>query len=547
MNTERPEKPEEPESSKATGSAEEPKPSRSEQGAGDPGQPQSVEESGPSAGTVTEAETPGTAEPAGSPDESAPRRRSPLVVVSVAAAVLLAGGGGAYVAAGAGSDGRANAGAPGGSATPPPLALDGLAAGGGTGGIAPGEPDPYGVTYVAAGTLPDGPAAAPVYGPGAEVGKAAVARLAKALGVEGQPVAEGRIWRVGAGRDGTGPSLQVSRDAPGSWSYTRFAPGTDDCRKITVCAQDPGVPAADPVSAAEAEKAAAPVLKALGQDDAKLDASRVTGARRVVNADPVVGGLPTYGLTTGLTVDEKGRLVGGHGQLAAPVKGDVYPVLSARRTLALMNRAPEGGHRMGIGGCTGPVPLKDRLEQPCDRTGAGSGRSAGTADEATVEKAVFGLAARSAGGRRLLVPSWLFEVKGPAARGTFTVAYPAVDPAYLASPSPAPSSSAPSAGPSSAPRTSGVQVDGYRADGRELTVSFTGGVCADYTASAKESAGRVAVTVTGRSWPGKVCVAMARFYEKTVRLDAPLGGRTVTGTDGTRIPKAESGGLRPQR
>ncbi|MFE0388932.1 hypothetical protein ACFW1F_33425 [Streptomyces bungoensis] len=535
MNTERPEKPEEPESSKATGSAEEPKPSRTGQDA---------EEPEASAGTADEAEVPGLAEPAESPDGSAPRRRSPLVLVSVAAAVLLAGGGGAYVAAGAGSDGRANAGASGGSATPPPLALDGVAAGGGTGGIAPGEPDPYGMTYVAAGPLPDGPAAAPVYGPGAEVGKAAVARLAKALGVDGPPVAEGSAWRVGAGRDGTGPSLQVNRDAPGAWSYTRFAPGTDDCRKVTLCAQDPGAPAAAPVSAAAAEKVAAPVLKALGQDGAKLDASQVMGARRVVNADPVVGGLPTYGVTTGLTVDEKGVLVGGHGQLAAPVKGDVYPVLSARRTLALMNRAPEGGHRMGIGGCTGPVPLKDRLEQPCDRTRAGSGRTPGAADEATVEKAVFGLAARSAGGRPLLVPSWLFEVRGPAARGTFTVAYPAVDPAYLASPSP--SSSAPSGGPSSAPRTSGVKVDGYRADGRALTVSFTGGVCADYTASAKESAGRVAVTVTGTSRPGEVCVAMARFYEKTVRLDAPLGGRTVTGTDGTRIPKAKPGGLRPQ-
>ena len=31
------------------------------------------------------------------------------------------------------------------------------------------------------------------------------------------------------------------------------------------------------------------------------------GAQRVVNADPVVGGLPTYGWTTGVTVERPGR------------------------------------------------------------------------------------------------------------------------------------------------------------------------------------------------------------------------------------------------
>lgn len=41
-----------------------------------------------------------------------------------------------------------------------------------------------------------------------------------------------------------------------------------------------------------AKKAAVPVLKALGQDDAKLDASELMGAVRVVNADPKVGACP---------------------------------------------------------------------------------------------------------------------------------------------------------------------------------------------------------------------------------------------------------------
>ncbi|QTD98047.1 hypothetical protein [Streptomyces cyanogenus] len=486
------------------------------------------------------------------PGRTSSRRPTALVVAVATAAVLLVGGGGAYLAASGGTDGRTGGtAAPGGAGgTPPPLTLDGWEHTG-TGGIAPGEPDPYGTRYVVRGELPDGPGTAPVYEPRGEVGRDRVVRLAKALGIDGAPVAEGRIWRVG-GQDGSGPSLTVNRDAPGSWSFDRYPPGTDNCRKVTVCAQDPGAPAGDPVSVAKAEKAAAPVLKAAGLDDAKLDAGQVMGARRVVNADPVVGGLPTYGWTTGLTVDRNGELVGGHGLLGAPVKGDTYPVLGAEKTLELMNKGAKGDHRMGIGGCASPVPLKDRLEQPC---GASTGAPKPSADQethtgtVTVEKAVFGLAAHSVGGRQTLVPSWLFRVRGSAADDAFTVTYPAVDPKYLTSAS-APSS--PSSSPSSAPSASGapgksrsVQVNAYTAEGRTLNLGFYGGVCADYTTSARESGDRVTVTVTEKPWPNRVCVLMAKQYVKTVTLHAPLDGRTVVGTDGKAVPKAKPGSLRP--
>ncbi|MEU8710686.1 hypothetical protein [Streptomyces sp. NPDC048663] len=457
------------------------------------------------------------------------RRRSPLVVVSVAVAVLLAGGGGAYVAAsgGSGGGGREGTGASGGSA-PPPLALDGYSSGGN--GIAPGEPDPYGTTYRADGTLPDGPGSAAVYRPSGEVSKDRVAALAKALGVEGAPVAEGQVWKVGTDHDGSGGSLQVNRDAPGIWTYSRYAPGTDNCKAGPVCGRDPGAPAQAPVSVAAAEKAAAPVLEALGQDGAELDASQVMGAQRAVNADPVVGGLPTHGWTTGLTVGGKGEVVGGNGMLATPVEGDTYPVLSAARTLRLMNAAPRSDHRMGIGGCASSVPLKDRLEQPCSA-------SSPSASSAVVDGAVFGLAAHSVGGRQALVPSWLFRVRGAA--DSYTVTYPAVDPAYLASAaSPTPSSSA------GAPKD--VKADGYTADGRDLTVAFTGGVCADYAVTADESAGQVAVKVTATPWPDKICVMIAKQYHKTVRLHAPLDGRKVVGADGRAVPKEKATPLDPQ-
>ena len=112
------------------------------------------------------------------------------------------------------------------------------------------------------------------------------------------------------------------------------------------------------MSEAVAKKAAAPVLKAVGQDDAKLDASQVMGAQRVVNADPVVGGLPTYGWTTGVTVSAQGEVVGGTGQLKAPVKSDTYPVLSAEKTLGLMNEAPGTGPTTAWASAAAPAPYR---------------------------------------------------------------------------------------------------------------------------------------------------------------------------------------------
>ncbi|GGL85578.1 membrane protein [Streptomyces fumigatiscleroticus] len=491
------------------------------------------------------------------------RRWSPGVVAgAVAAAVLLAGGGGAYLAttASGGPDGRAASGASGSSAsdgTPPPLVLDGYSGSGtggtggtgGTNGIAPGEPNPYGVTYRADGALPDGPGPSPVYRAAGEVTREEVARLAGALGVEGTPRLKGGSWQVGQTQDGSGPWLRVDRQAPGDWTFRRNTPG-DDCKGASACPA--AAPASGgPVSEEAAKRAAVPVLKAAGQDDAKVDASQVTGGRRMVNADPVVGGLPTYGWSTGVTVSARGEVVGGSGRLKAPVKGDTYPVLGAERTLALMNTERADGGRMGIGGCASPVPHKDRLEAPCgaSSTGPGSGRQR----TVTVERAVFGLASHPAGGRPALVPSWLFEVRAPGAADASTVTHPAVEPRYLtsASPSPQPSGpggepSGPGGEPTAAPTPRDVDVDGYTAEGTELTVAFSGGVCADYEVRAAESGDRVRVTVTERPWPDKVCVLIAEEYHRTVPLERPLGDREVVGSDGKGVPLEKDGARLPR-
>ncbi|WP_405947423.1 hypothetical protein OG588_13120 [Streptomyces prunicolor] len=473
-------------------------------------------------------------------DRRPARSRSPLVIASVAAAVLLIGGGGAYLASSSSGSGGSGEGtgsaASGADGTPPPLALDGYSSGG-TSGIASGEPNPYGQTYKAVGSLPGGPGSAAVYSPEGEVGKDDVARLAKALGVTGRPMAEGQYWKVG-GQDGSGPSLEVNKAAPGMWTFSRYAPGTDDCTGTSNCRKDPAAPASDPVSEAVAKKAAAPILKAVGQDDAKVDASQLMGAQRVVNAEPVIGGLPTHGWTTGLTVSAQGEVVGGSGQLAAPMKGDVYPVLSAQKTLDLMNAAPGTDHRMGIGGCASPVPLKDRLEAPCGQsTDAASASATPAQASAAVEHAVFGLAVQSVDGKQALVPSWLFEVRQSGAQDSFTVTYPAIDPKYLA----AANTPTPTASSTATAKPHDVKADGWSADGKSLTVAFTGGVCADYKASAVESSGEVTVTVTATPWPDKICVMIAKVYHQTVQLKAPVGDRKVVGPDGETIPAEKAG------
>ncbi|MFD7772269.1 hypothetical protein [Streptomyces sp. NPDC059787] len=477
-------------------------------------------------------------------EPAAGRRRPSLLIASVAAAVLLVGGGGAYLAAGAsgGSGDSGDGTTPGanGDATPPPLALDGHSEGAAN-GIAPGEPNPYGVVYRADGSLPEGPGSAPVYRVRGQVTEDRVVTLAKALGLEGKPVAEGGSWRIG-GKDGSGPTLRVDREAPGSWTFSRNNPGTDNCKGATCSAPSTGGPV---VSESVAKKAAAPVLKAVGQDDAKLDAGRIMGGKRMVNADPEVGGLPTHGWTTGVVVGAKGEVVGGNGRLTEPVKGDAYPVVSAADALKLLNAAPDAGPGAGTGGCAGPVPPADGQPEPCATATKPKG------DTVTVGDAVFGLASHSVDGRPALVPSWLFEVRPQGAEDTLTVTYPAVDPEFLAprtesgSGEASPRPTKPGDEPTAAPSTRDVDVEGYTAEGDELTVTFTGGVCADYEATASEKGDRVTVRVTETPWPDKVCILIAKQYQQTVRLDAPVGDREVVGTDGEPVPLWKDGARLP--
>lgn len=393
------------------------------------------------------------------------RRRSPLAVVSVAAAVLLAGGGGAYWAsASQGPDTPAS-----GGGTPPLLALSTSADGPSdpAPGIAPGEPDPYGegVVHRAAGELPKGPDKAAVHRATGRVTAQEVTRLAEALGVRGTPRTEGAAWEVGGDGDGSGPYLRVAKQAPGTWTFARYGSGGPDaCESAAVCDKHgtgSASTAADPVSGKAAEAAAAPVLKAVGQKGAALDTRQLMGSVRVVNADPVIGGLPTYGWSTGIQVGSGGEVVGGSGHLKSPEKSGTYPVIGARAALDRLNAESRPGPKPRIGGCATPVPLKG--DAPA-ATGCATGVSPRTAT-VTVEKAVLGLSARYADGEQVLVPSWLFSVRPDAGGAGRTVAQVAVDPAFLteedARPSDGPASGTEDSPPASARSSPTARTAGH--------------------------------------------------------------------------------------
>lgn len=483
-------------------------------------------------------------------DETGPRRRSPLAVASVAAAVLLAGGGGAYWAATAADGGTVEENGGLGAGSPPPLSLDGRTGGPATTpssptpsappkGIAPGEPDPHGgrLVYRASGALPDGPARAAVRRTSGTVSAAEVTRLAKALGLDGTPQAEGTSWKVGSGGDGSGPVLRVGKQAPGTWTFARYGSGgTDNCGHKATCSGEHVAPggSGSPVSEKAAMAAAAPVLKAAGQDAAALDARQLMGSARVVNADPVVDGLPTYGWATGVQVGTDGEVIGGGGQLKGLEKGAEYPVIGAADALKQLNAAQPSDGRKNIGGCATVAPLSGDRKPSGKSCGARTGAEPPTTT-VTVDEAVFGLAAQYADGKQLLVPSWIFTVR-PAAGGTGnTVTQVAVDPAYLTKD--APSEKTPDGGGTT---RAGGTVQSYSADGRTLSVTFWGGVCSTYSASAKEAGDTVRVTVTeSKPDPEKMCVKSAKELTRTVTLDQPLGDRKVV--------DAGSGGEVPQK
>jgi hypothetical protein len=313
--------------------------------------------------------------------------------------------------------------------------------------------------YQLVGTLPAGtPPDTPVYPMSAAVTADTVGRLADALGA-GTPVRDGDTWRA--------KGLQVSADGSWWWSLCADATVSSDgvqapCATVataggssgsgvapgspgsatakpapgTTTAPRPGPVTPSPVPTTDPDtvlSTAGPVFDAVGLDvgDAQVD-----GSSAVV--DPVVGGLPTYGVRTRVDVAADGTVTNASGWLTTTRARDRYPLLSAKAAfdalppmprMMLCPVTPDGK------GCLPPEPLQ-------------------------ITGARLGLALRSlADGHPLLVPSWLFQVKG----STEPVVGVAVEPRYLddgSSPAPGPTTSVrplpPATGGSAAPPEPGT-------------------------------------------------------------------------------------------
>ncbi|MBI3685874.1 MAG: hypothetical protein HY241_00800 [Actinobacteria bacterium] len=315
------------------------------------------------------------------------------------------------------------------------------------------------------GALPNSPDHAPIHPlPGGAVPRPAVAALATALGITGQPEHSQRGWHVvDANR------RLIVFDAPG-WPWTvmpaaavegprgcaltsptgRLCPPEGGVTVVPMPPGNPELPQGGPgavpppadgvtggpgvVSTAAAAATATPrpgsgrpvpiplpapsalpvpdrptdaealavanrLLAAVEQSGARSRVERIPGSVMVIS-DPVVAGLPTLGYATTMTVGAGSRIESGHGWLGKPTVGADYPLITAAEALRRL-----------------PVPLAGaECPQGCP----------GTPTEIT--GAALGLTLRwDADDRALLVPAWLYDVRGSQP----PLVAVAIDPRYL--------------------------------------------------------------------------------------------------------------------
>lgn len=268
------------------------------------------------------------------------------------------------------------------------------------------------------------------------------------------------------------------------------------------------------------------VLAASGVDpDAAHEQS--VGPAQFMAVDPVVDGMRTAGFTTTVTV--MGTTVqSAQGWFASTEQGATYPVMTAKEAWDALVRTPL------------PMPLV-----ACPEPGPEGQDPVACGGPVTVTGARLGLSLQWSGEQPLLVPSWLFDVEGSPQ----PLVQVAVEPAYVQAsgdvPTSAPGGGGPgstgSAAPPSAPSTEpGPDEPMSRftsvrrgADDSSLEVRFWGGVedCYEYAVRAAESADTVALSLSERTTFDGACIDMAQEYDRTVRLDEPLGGRRVVDAD----------------
>jgi hypothetical protein len=276
------------------------------------------------------------------------------------------------------------------------------------------------------GTLPDGPSSGRVHlVPAGATMRAFVIALGRALGMSGEPQHLSSGWYLVSGTT----ELSVSELAGRHWTYSNhgcIAGPVLDPQTGTACAvaqpAPPILPAPDahgatggrgfnppqtplsPVPVAEpqpvpqnvARSLARPVLEAVGvnPDAARVDTS---GGQRSVVFSPEVAGSTVLGLDTRVSVDEHRQIVDAFGWLASSTVGATYPLISARQAYEQLRQQPQ--------------PLMELGMAPC-RMGSGTGGCALRPDRVVTGAALGLTQAYSTDRGILLVPAWLFQVRG---------------------------------------------------------------------------------------------------------------------------------------
>lgn len=379
----------------------------------------------------------------------------PLIAAAAVVAVVLALIGGAYVL-------RSRK----GPTAPPVLHLASVAgassgvpaaSAGGTAvrGGAPGTNNVQGSGWQLVGALPTGPATSQVRQvPAGPVTGALVTTLARALAMKGQPVHVAGGWYLVSGTT----QLSVSELSGRQWVYTDQrcinGPVADlqlgaDCAMASApppVATAPGggaaarsngsvnpptsaapvpLPTPAPLPASIASAIAGPVLAAVGINVAAAHVEPA-GDGVSLNFSPTMAGLQVVGLDTSVSVGGNRQIVDATGWLATSSPGPTYPLISARAAYNQLKAEPQ--------------PMM-ALAMRC-RIVAGQQGCLAT-PERVVTGATLGLTkAYSTGGEILLVPAWLFHLRGQQDPMTIV----AVAGAYLGQPAAPPPGGKPAVG-----------------------------------------------------------------------------------------------------
>ena len=223
------------------------------------------------------------------------------------------------------------------------------------------------------------------------VGEDAVRRLATALGLSGDPVAQDGGGLVVQDGDRT---LSVYPQLAGAWSYFRGGPegstgsgvavatapacgGPDcpvtsppaDCKDTADCGFAPPDPVrpGDLPTQDEAKATALDLLTNAGVDVDGADVNVDDGFTAwSVRLDPTVDGISTSGLTSYVAVGSQGVIDYANGYLAVPEPADEYPLTGTAAAIERMNNGEGfgGGVRplaadAGAAGAAEPAPASD--------------------------------------------------------------------------------------------------------------------------------------------------------------------------------------------